>query len=29
MQSNESVKIIERKANPKLDTQAIVNKKNL
>jgi len=27
MQSNESVKIIERKANPKLDTQAIVNKK--
>ncbi|MFN1651176.1 immunity 49 family protein [Vibrio rotiferianus] len=27
MQSNESVKIVERKANPELDTQAIVNKR--
>ncbi len=29
MQSKESVKIVERKANPELDTQAIVNRKNL
>ncbi|HHF3059159.1 TPA: immunity 49 family protein [Vibrio diabolicus] len=27
MQSNESIKIVERKANPELDTQAIVSKK--
>ncbi|MDF4825874.1 hypothetical protein P3549_24870, partial [Vibrio parahaemolyticus] len=27
MQSNESIKIVERKANPELDTQAIVNRK--
>lgn len=27
MQSNESSKVVERKANPELDTQAIVSKK--
>ncbi len=29
MQSKESIKIVERKANPELDTQAIVSKKIL
>jgi hypothetical protein len=29
MQSNELVNIVERNANPELDTQAVVNKKNL
>ncbi len=29
MQSNESIKIVERKANPELDAQAIASKKNL
>ncbi len=27
MQSNESIKIVERKANPELDAQAIASKK--
>ncbi len=29
MQSNESIKIVERKANPELDAQAFASKKNL
>lgn len=29
MQSNESIKIVERKANPELDAQAIASKKKI